>query len=294
MASHDSIQDQAPAAIVSTAQPAITEIAPARGWTLPNLGELWAYRGVIVNMVRRNFRIKYRQTVGGPLYAVYEPLMTMIGYSILLGGLAGLDADGGISYPVFTFSALTVWTLFTASVRMSSTSLFSNSGLVTKIYVPRLAFPLIAVAMALVDFAIAFVVLLLLMFVSGYGLTLSALWLPLYTLIALTLALGIGLWFSALHARFRDTNYAIGLITKGLFFLTPVVYSSTLLPPPWDVLYALNPMAVVVEGYRWALLGVGSAPTFSTLALAGLLSLGILLTGLFTFRRLEMNIADVV
>lgn len=281
---------------VLTANPAvrITEIRPARGWAFPNLREVWQYRGVLVNMVGRNFRIQYRQTIGGPLYALYEPLMTMVGYSILLGGLAGMQTEGDLSYPVFTFSALTIWTLFTTGVKNASMSLFANSALVTKIYVPRLIFPLVSISLALVDFAITFVVLLLLMLVEGIIPTAGVIWLPLFTLLTLMLATGIGLWFAALHARFRDTNYAVGLITRGLFFLTPVVYSSKVLPAPWDQIYYWNPMAVVVEGFRWALLGEGSAPQPERVLLAGVLAIIILITGAFTFRRLEMNIADVV
>ncbi len=281
---------------VLTANPAVrvTEIRPARGWAFPNLREVWQYRGVLINMVGRNFRIQYRQTIGGPLYALYEPLMTMVGYSILLGGLAGMQTEGDLSYPVFTFSALTIWTLFTTGVKNASMSLFANSALVTKIYVPRLIFPLVSISLALVDFAITFVVLLLLMLVEGIIPTAGVIWLPLFTLLTLMLATGIGLWFAALHARFRDTNYAVGLITRGLFFLTPVVYSSKVLPAPWDQIYYWNPMAVVVEGFRWALLGEGSAPQPERVLLAGALAIIILITGAFTFRRLEMNIADVV
>jgi lipopolysaccharide transport system permease protein len=274
--------------------PPITVIQAPSGWLMPNLGELWRYRGVILNMVSRNFRVKYRQTIGGPLYAVYEPLMSMVGYSILLGGLAGMPTDGGTGYPVFTFSALTVWTLFTSGVRNASTSLFSNSALVTKIYIPRLAFPITAVSMALVDFLLTLGVLILLMLFTGEPFSPNIILMPVFALLALTLALGIGLWFAALHARFRDTTYGIGLITRGLFFLTPVVYSSTVLPAPWDELYKLNPMATIVEGYRWTLLTGVSAPTVNSVLVAAVVSVMVLISGAFVFRRLELTIADVV
>lgn len=274
--------------------PPITTIKAPSGWMLPNLGELWRYRGVIFTVVSRNFRVKYRQTIGGPLYAVYEPLMSMVGYSILLGGLAGLPTDGDSSYPIFTFSALAVWTLFTTGVRTSSISLFSNSALVTKIYIPRLTFPITAVSMALVDFALTLGVLFLLILVTATPLSPYIYLMPVFALLSLTLALGIGLWFAALHARFRDTTYGIGLITRGLFFLTPVVYSSTVLPEPWNQLYTINPMATIVEGFRWTLLSDVNAPTMTNVLIATVFSLLVLISGTFVFRRLEMNIADVV
>lgn len=272
----------------------ITTIQPARGWQFPNLRETWAYRGVVANFVRRNITITYRQTIGGPIYAVYTPFMTMIGYSILLGGLFNAQTDGDIPYPLFTFSALLPWTLFTGTLSATSISLTKNANFVQKIYIPRFIFPLIEASMALVEFGIAFVVLLLMMLLYGYPLTANVLLLPVFIVLASGCALGIGLGFAGLHARFRDTTYVVGVITKGLFFLTPVVYSSGILPAPWDVLYRLNPIAVVVEGFRWSLLGVGMPPTLGGMAYTTVFVVVMLVVGGLTFRRLEATIADVM
>lgn len=272
----------------------ITIIEPARGWRLPNLAEVWAYRAIVANFVRRNITVTYRQTIGGPIYAIYTPFMTMIGYSILLGGLFNAQTDGDIPYPLFTFSALVGWSLFTSTLNTTSISLTKNANFVQKIYIPRLVFPIIETAMALVEFAIAIAVLLLMMLIYGHPLTINILMLPVFVLLASGCALGIGLGFAGLHARFRDTTYAVGLITKGLFFLTPVVYSSQLLPAPWDTLYRLNPIAVVVEGFRWSLLGVGAPPTLGSLAYSAAFTLVALVVGGLYFSRLEATIADVM
>lgn len=274
-------------------EPAITVIAPPRGWALPDLREVWRYRGVLYNAVQRNFKVIYRQTIGGPLYAVYNPLMTMIGYNILLGSLLQVSSEG-IPYPVFSFSALIIWTLFTQTLQDSSISLQANSALIQKIYIPHLIFPLVSTAMAFVNFVIAFALLLVIMLLYGMLPTLNILWLPLFVLIAMGCGLGIGLWFAGLHARFRDTQYVVGLITRLLFFLTPVVYSSREYPAPWDQIYRLNPMSVVVEGFRWALLGTGDAPRPESVLVAVALTAAFLVGGALYFKRLEPTIADVI
>jgi lipopolysaccharide transport system permease protein len=274
-------------------EPAITVIAPPRGWALPNLREVWHYRGVLFNAVQRNFKVIYRQTIGGPLYAVYNPLMTMIGYNILLGSLLQVSSEG-IPYPVFSFSALIIWTLFTQTLQDSSISLQTNSALIQKIYIPHLIFPLVSTAMAFVNFLIAFVLLVVIMLSYGILPTWNVLWLPLFIVIAMGCGLGIGLWFAGLHARFRDTQYVVGLITRLLFFLTPVVYSSREYPAPWDQIYQLNPMSVVVEGFRWALLGTGEAPRVESVLISLALTLVFLVGGALYFKRLEPTIADVI
>lgn len=273
--------------------PNITIIQPATGWQLPNLREVWEYRHVVGNMVMRNFKAGYRQTIVGPLYAIYGPFMSMIGYTFLLGGLADMPSEG-IPYPVFTFSALTVWNLFTGALSGVSTSLAGNSGLLTKIYVPHLVFPLVAVAQAMLDYVIALAVLLAMMVVFGVAFSLNLLLLPVFVALALAHALGIGLLFAGLHARFRDTRYAVSTITRGLFFLTPVVYSSRVLPAPWDTLYAYNPLAVVIEGARWSLTGVNSAPQPGLVAMSAGIALVLIVVGALYFKQLEDTIADVV
>lgn len=272
----------------------VTVIEPAKGWLLPNLREVWQYRHVLLNFVNRNFRIAYRQTIGGPIYAVYNPFMTMVGYTLMLGVLFGADQDTPAPYPLFTFSALIVWTLFTNTVQSASMSLQRNSQLIQKIYIPRLIFPLVETAMELVNFAIASVILLVMMLLYGYPPSINTLMLPIYLLLAVGTGLGIALIFAGFQARFRDANYVVQLITRFLFFLTPVVYDSSRLPAPFDTLYAYNPMAVVVEGFRWSLLGLGEAPSAFFTAVAFGVMVVLLLVGGLVFRRLETTIADVV
>ncbi|MCU0497202.1 MAG: ABC transporter permease [Anaerolineae bacterium] len=272
----------------------ITVIQPQTGFALPNLREVWRYRAVITNMVGRNFKVQYRQTIGGPIYAIYTPLMTMLGYTILLGGLLNVQTDGNIPYPIFSYSALIIWTLFTTIVTEGSTSLFTNSALIQKIYVPHLIFPLIIVAMALVNFAIAFLILLPMMLIYGVPPSANVIAAPVFLMIAIVTGLGLGLWFAPFHARFRDTLYLVRLITQGLFFLTPAVYSSQLLPAPWDQLYQLNPLAVVIEGFRWSLLGVGNVPSLESIAYASGIAIFLLILGALNFKRLEPTIADVI
>jgi lipopolysaccharide transport system permease protein len=271
----------------------ITVIKPPRGWAFPNLREVWRYRTVITMSVSRNFKVQYRQTIGGPIYAVYEPFMNMIGYSLLLGGLLEADSEG-IPYPIFTFSALIAWTLFTQTLETASTSLTANANLVTKIYVPRLVFPLIAAGGALMTFGMASLVLMVMMLLYGILPSAGVVMLPVYMFIALGMGLGMGMFFAGLHARFRDVQALVGFITRGLFFLTPVVYTSRIFPPPFDELYRLNPLAVVAEGFRYALIGRGTAPSVESIVSALLITLAVMLVGMLFFKRLESTVADVV
>ncbi len=271
----------------------ITVIKPPRGWSLPDLREVWRYRAVVTMTVSRNFKIQYRQTIGGPIYAVYEPFMNMIGYSLLLGGLLQVDSEG-IPYPVFTFSALIAWTLFTETLEKSSTSLATNANLVTKIYVPRLVFPLISAGVALTTFAVSFMVLIAIMMLYGVMPSVGIVMLPVYMLIALGMGLGLGMFFSVMHARFRDTQAVVGFITRGLFFITPVVYTSRIFPAPFDQLYHLNPLAVVAEGFRHAFIGQGTAPSAENILTALAVTAFTLLIGMLFFKRLESTVADVV
>jgi len=271
----------------------ITVIKPPRGWSFPNLREVWRYRAVVTMTVSRNFKIQYRQTIGGPIYAIYDPFMNMIGYSLLLGGLLQVDSEG-IPYPIFTFSALIAWTLFTNTLEKASTSLTSNSTLVTKIYVPRLVFPLISAGVALTTFAMSMIVLLILMLLYGIVPSGDVVMLPVYIFIALGVGLGLGMFFAGMHARFRDTQVLVGFITRGLFFITPVVYTSRIFPAPFDQLYHVNPLAVVVEGFRHAMIGRGTAPTTENILTALAVTVVTLLMGMLVFKRLESTVADVV
>ncbi|MBK8139377.1 MAG: ABC transporter permease [Chloroflexi bacterium] len=272
----------------------ITMIKPVRGWRLPDLREVWQYRNVMFNFVGRNFRVTYRQTIGGPIYAVYQPFMTMIGYTLILGVLFDAQSDTSVPYPLFSFSALIIWTLFTGVVQGVSVSMQKNSTLIQKIYIPRLIFPLIETLMELLTFAIAMMILLLVMLLYGYLPTINVVILPVYTVLAAGTGLGVGLLFAGFQARFRDSVYLSQAVTRFLFFLTPVVYASSRLPAPLNELYQYNPMAVVVEAFRWALLGTGEAPSLSLTLLAFGIMFVLIWVGLLLFKRLEATIADVV
>lgn len=272
----------------------ITWIRPAKGWGFPDLREVWRYRNVLFNFVSRNFRVTYRQTIGGPIYAVYQPFMTMVGYTLILGILFDAQNDTAIPYPLFSFSALIVWSLFAGVVHGVSMSMQKNSMLIQKIYIPRLIFPLVETLMELLTFGIAMIILFVVMLMYGFLPNLNVLILPVYTILAAGTGLGVGLLFAGFQARFRDSVYVSQAVTRFLFFLTPVVYSSSRLPAPLDTLYQYNPMAVVVEGFRWALLGLGEPPSLHSTALAFVIMFILLGTGLLLFNRLEATIADVV
>jgi lipopolysaccharide transport system permease protein len=272
----------------------ITVIQPPRGWSFPNLREVWDARAILLNFVQRNFNVTYRQTIGGPIYAVYTPFMTMIGYTLLLGVLFGAQEGLSVPYPLFSFCALLVWTLFTNVTQNATTSLTQNTNLIQKIYIPRLVFPLIETCMQLLTFAIAFVVLLLMMVVYAQPFLWQIVWVVFYVAVALVFSLGFGLLFAGFQARFRDMSYLVQTINRLLFFVTPVVYDSTLLPAPFNTLYIYNPMALVIEGMRWAMLNVGEQPAlFPTLSAVGV-SVALLLVALLVFQRLEPTVADVL
>jgi lipopolysaccharide transport system permease protein len=216
----------------------------------------------------------------------------MVVFSLFFGRLAGVKSDG-VPYPIFAYAALVPWTFFANGLSESSNSLVGSANLIKKVYFPRLAVPAAAVLAGLVDFAIAFVVLAGMMLYYGVGLTAHVLWLPLFLLLALATALGAGLWLSALNVQFRDVRYVVPFAVQFWLFATPIAYPSSLLPEPWRTLYGLNPMAGVVEGFRWALLGTETRPG-AMAALSALAALLLLVGGAFYFRRMEKTFADVV
>ncbi len=267
-------------------------IRPTPGWAPLNLADLWRYRELVFFLAWRDISVRYKQTVLGAAWAVIQPLFTMLVFSIFFGGLANMPSDG-LPYPVFSFCALIPWQLFAYSLSESGNSLVANQNLITKVYFPRVVIPLAATLGGLLDFLIAFLVLLALMLFYGITPT-AAIWtLPLFVLLAIAAALGAGLWLSALNVEYRDVRYTIPFLTQLWLFLTPIAYPASLVPADWRVLYALNPMVGVVEGFRWALLGSGSAPgpVFAASIVATLL---LLLGGLFYFRRMERTFADKV
>jgi homopolymeric O-antigen transport system permease protein len=236
--------------------------------------------------------VRYKQTALGAAWAVIQPFFTMVVFSLFFGRLAKMPSDN-IPYPIFAYAALVPWTFFANGLTESSNSLVGSANLIKKVYFPRLAVPIAAVLAGLVDFAIAFVVLVGMMLYYGVAPTANVLWLPLFLLLALATALGTGLWLSALNVQFRDVRYVVPFAVQFWLFATPIAYPSSLLPEPWRTIYGLNPMAGVVEGFRWALLGTNTKPG-ALVALSALVAALLLAGGAFYFRRMEKTFADVV
>ncbi|MDQ2809004.1 MAG: ABC transporter permease [Chloroflexota bacterium] len=267
-------------------------IKRTQGWAALNLHELWEYRELLYLLTWRDIKVRYKQTVLGGAWAILQPVLLMIVFSLFFGKLLNAPSDG-IPYPVFTFCALLPWQLFAYALTQSGNSLVANQQLITKVYFPRLIIPIAAVLSGLVDFAIAFVVLLGLMLWYGIVPTVAVLTLPLFVLLAVATALAVGLWLSALNVQYRDVRHTIPFLTQFWMFATPIAYAASIVPAQWRVLYGLNPMVGVVEGFRWALLGQSSGP--GPLLLVSIIVVGgLLVGGLLYFRRVEDTFADVV
>lgn len=268
----------------------VFDILPSKGWLALNLGEVWHYRELLAILIWRDIKVRYKQTILGASWAVLQPLLTMVVFNVFLGKLV---PKGNIPYPVLTFTALLPWQLFAHALTESSNSLISNQTLLTKVYFPRLLIPLAAVLGGLVDFVIAFVVLLVLMAAYGLVPTIAILLLPVLTLLVIATALAVGLWLSALNVEYRDVRYAIPFLANIWFYASPVVYPVNLLSAKWQILYALNPMVGVIEGFKWALLGErGFAPEI--MLVSAFVVVILLISGLFYFRRMEDSFADIV
>ena len=267
-------------------------IRPSKGWVPLRLKELWEYRELLYFLVWRDVKVRYKQTVLGAAWAVIQPFFTMVVFSIFFGRLAGIPSDG-LPYPIFAYCALLPWQLFSHAMTESGNSLVANQNLITKVYFPRLVIPLAAVLAGLVDFGVAFLVLLGMMAYYGIMPTMAAVTLPLFILLAIATALAVGLWLSALNVQYRDVRYTIPFLTQFWLFITPIAYPSSLVPEGWRVLYGLNPMAGVVEGFRWALLGTANARG-PMLVVSVVVVIVLLIGGLFYFRRMEKTFADVV
>lgn len=257
-----------------------------------NLRELWDYRELLIFLTWRDIKVRYRQTFLGAAWAIVQPLTAMVIFSIVFGQLAKLPSDG-IPYPIFTFTALLPWNLFSGALTRATASLVSSSNLLSKVYFPRVIIPLSATLGAVVDFAFAFLILLGMMVWYGIVPTPRLLILPFLLLLALLAAFGIGLWLSALNVRYRDVNYIIPFVVQVWLYASPVAYSSTLIPAQWQWLYGLNPMVGVIEGFRWALLGTSWTPGGLVLISTFVVFL-VLLAGLVYFHRMEDTFADIV
>ncbi|HKZ55543.1 MAG TPA: ABC transporter permease [Anaerolineales bacterium] len=282
-----------PAIEVTPSVPPAIVIRPARGWAALNLKELWRYRELIYFLVWRDVKVRYKQTLLGAAWAILKPFFSMVVFYLVFDRLAGLSTDG-VPGPIFYFSGLLPWVYFQDGVSKAAGSLVAGSNLITKIYFPRLAIPLSPILAGLADFGLSFLVMIGMVFF--YRLQPGQhLWaLPLFLLLALVTALGAGLWLSALNVTYRDVGYVTPFMLQAWLYLSPVAYPVSLIPEgPWRMVYALNPMAGVIQGFRWALLGVGSAPT-PFLAVSVSVSLLLLISGAFVFRRMEREFADVV
>lgn len=270
----------------------IIRIAPSKGWRSLGLEELWAYRELLGFLVWRDVSIRYKQTILGVAWAIIQPVFAMVVFTVFFGRLANLPSDG-IPYPIFTYTALLPWTFFANGLSQAANSVVRDSNLMTKVYFPRLVVPIAAVVGGVIDFGLAFLVLLGMMAYFRIWPTANVVWLPLLLLLALATALAVGLWLSALNVQFRDVRHVVPFLVQIWFFATPVVYSSTMLPAAWRAVYGLNPMAGVIEGFRWSLLGAQTRP--GPIVIVSVLTvLAVMLGGALYFRRVERTFADII
>ncbi len=271
---------------------ATVRIEPPRGWLDLRLGEVWAYRELLYFFVWRDVKVRYKQTAIGVAWVVLQPLMTMGVFTLFFGRLAKLPSNG-LPYPVFYFTALVPWTYFATALQSCTAVVVDNQRVITKVFFPRLVLPISAVISGLVDFSIGCVVLGVVLAVYRMKPGIDALWLPLLVLLAVLTALGVGLWMSALNALYRDVKYVVPFILQFWMFASPVVYPLSMVPPRWQWLYGLNPMAGVIDGFRWALTGHGRPPGPVLLASTAAVAL-VVIGGLFFFQKMEGAIADRV
>ena len=270
----------------------LTRIVPPRMLATVNLRELWAYRELIAVLTWRDLKVRYRQTVLGAAWAIVQPVLAMVVFSVFFGRLARMPSDG-LPYPVFAYAALVPWTFFANTLTQSANSMVASANLLRKVYFPRLALPLSALLSETVDFCLAFAVLIAMMIGYGVTPTWNIVWLPLLASLTAATAAGVGLWLAALNVRYRDVRYVIPFLIQMWLFATPVAYPSSLLPREWQLVYAINPMVGVVEGFRWALLGT-STQALDLLAVSSAGAIGLLVSGVMYFRQMERSFADVI
>ena len=278
-------------AAVKSESPVIV-VKPSKGWISLNLDELWEYRELLYFLTWRNIKVRYKQTVLGAAWAIIQPFFTMVVFSLFFGKLAKVPSDG-IPYPIFAYAALVPWMFFANGLNQSSDSLVGSADLIKKVYFPRLIVPISSIISGVIDFVLSFLVLVGMMLFYGIFPTANCIWLPFLLLLAFVTSLGVGLWLSALNVQFRDVRHTVPFLTQFWLFATPIAYPSSLLPEPWRILYGVNPMVGVVEGFRWALLGTETAPG-PIVIVSTLVALMLLVSGVFFFRRMEKSFADVV
>jgi len=275
-----------------SAQRPMVRIEATRGWSPLRLRELWAYRELLYFLVWRDVRIRYRQTVLGALWAIIQPFVTMVVFSLFFHTLSNVPSEGALPYPIFVYVGLLPWQFFSRAVSLSSGGILNNSGLIRKVYFPRVLVPIAASIGPLVDLGFAFLVLAGMLLYFQIAPTLAILLTPLLILLALITVNGVGLWLAALSVRYRDVQIVVPFLLQVWMFVTPVIYPSTVVPEPWRILYGLNPMVGVVDGFRWALLG--TTPPTAMVFLSVIVAMTLLVSGLFVFRRTERSFADLV
>jgi len=278
---------------IQEAELPLTLLKPSKGLGSLQLRDLWQYRELIYFMTWRNLKVRYKQTLLGASWAVLRPFLTMVVFSIFFGDLAEVPSDG-MPYPIFSFAALVPWGLFSDAVSVGGRSLVQNRHMITKIYFPRVILPLSSILAGLVDFLIAFVVLIGMMVFYKITPTANVWTLPLFLLLALVTATGVGLWLAALNVQYRDVAYITPFLTQFWLYVTPIAYPASMVPDKWQLIYSLNPMAGVVEGFRWALLGTEQGAPGPQLVVSSVVALVLLVTGYAYFRRMERSFADMV
>lgn len=273
-------------------RPPVIKLRPLGGWVPLDLPELWAYRELLYFLAWRDLKVRYRQTVLGALWALIQPMFTMVVFSVFFGRVAQIPSDG-VPYPLFSLAALVPWTFFANTMTQAANTVVIDANMIRKIYFPRLLMPAASIVAGMPDLLLALGLLFGLLAYYGWSLSANVILLPLLVLLTMITSLGAGLWLAALNVQFRDVRYAIPFLVQAWLFATPIAYPSSLIAEPWRTLYGLNPMAGVVEGFRWALLGA-VAPPWAMIALSGLVALAILLSGAFYFRRVEQTFADII
>ena len=287
-----SVDTNPPAAAVAASHSPLTVIEPSRGWISLDLKEVWEYRELLLFLTWRDIKVRYQQTALGAAWAILQPVLNMIIFTIFFGRLAKVPSDG-IPYPLFAYTALVPWQFFAFGLTESANSLVSNERLVTKVYFPRLIIPLAKILAGLVDFSLAFIVLIGMMIRYGVRPSPAVLTLPFFLAVAVATTLGVSLWLAALNVQYRDVRYTVTFLVQFWLFASPVAYSSTLVPVRFRAWYGLNPMAGVIEGFRWALLRKSPAPG-NMLVVSVLVVALLLIGGLYYYRRMEKTFADVV
>ncbi len=270
----------------------VTDIRPDRGWLDLDLGAVWRFRELLQVLVMRDLQVLYKQALLGAGWAILQPLFAVIIFSIIFGYIVRMPSEG-VPYPLFAFAGVLPWTYFAEAVRRSGVGLVTDAELVRKIYFPRLIMPLANVVSPLVDFCIAFVVLLIVMAFYGIAPNVKMLVIPLLMIVAALLALSIGLWLAPINVRFRDIKHTLPFMIQIWMYASPIVYPLSMVPEQWRMLYSLNPMVGVIEGFRWAVFGQG-APNFMALGMSAIIIVILMAGGLVFFRRMERTFADVI